>query len=91
MKACRSAISTTSKRKNGDRHRQREDAERREAEQHHEAAAHEQDQQVAGEDVGEQSHRQRDDPDEVRDHLDRRRSGRRAAPVDARPGSSVFR
>src|SRR2546426_5367793 len=37
------------------------------AEEHHHPAAHEQDQQVAGEHVGEESDRQRDDPDEVRD------------------------
>src|SRR5215218_854787 len=53
-----------------DRHAEREDAERRQAEQHDEATGHEQDQQVAGEDVGEQSYGQRDDPDEVRDDLD---------------------
>src|SRR4051812_48796067 len=47
----------------GDRDGQREDAQRREAEQHDHAARHEEDQQVAGEQVGEESHRQRDDPD----------------------------
>src|SRR3954463_8941987 len=59
----------------GDRDGQREDAERGEAEQHDNAARHEEDQQVAGEQVGEQSHRQRDDPDEVRDHLDHEQDG----------------
>src|SRR2546421_7968960 len=53
-----------------DRHRHGDGADRRDPEQHHQAAAHEQDQQVAREQVREQSHRQRDDPDEVRDHLD---------------------
>src|SRR3954467_8118699 len=56
-----------------ERHRDdggRHDAERGQAEQRHEAAGHEQDQQVAGEQVGEEPHRQRDDPDEVGDQLD---------------------
>src|SRR4051794_6085 len=50
--------------------RDRHDAERREADQRHHAAAHEQDQQVACEQVREEPDRQRDDPYEVRDHLD---------------------
>src|SRR3954451_17112924 len=50
--------------------RKRDHAERREPEQHDHAAAHEQDQEVAGEQIGEQPDRQRDDADEVRDHLD---------------------
>src|SRR4051794_5355611 len=49
-----------------DRHR----AERRQAEQDDEPAAHEEDEQVAREDVGEESDAQRDDPHEVRDDLD---------------------
>src|ERR1700704_2944134 len=50
--------------------RQRDDADRGEAEQDDEPAAHEQDQQVPGQDVGEEPHRQRDDPHKLRDHLD---------------------
>src|SRR3954447_17781382 len=53
-----------------DRHDHGERAERRDAEDHHEAAAHEQDQQVARQEVCEEPHRERDDPDEVGDHLD---------------------
>src|SRR5512133_1666063 len=45
-------------------------AEDGEVEQHDEPAAHEQDQQVAGEDVGEESDAQADEADEVRDDLD---------------------
>src|SRR3954451_22281921 len=54
----------------GDAHDDRDGAERREPQQHHEAARHEEDQQVPGEDVREESDAQRDDPDEVRDDLD---------------------
>ena len=43
---------------------------------------HEQDQQVAGEDVGEQSDGERDDPDELRDHLDKE-DGDRGASADS--------
>src|SRR5688572_32402922 len=46
------------------------DSQRREAQQNGEPAAHEQDQQVAGEDVGEKSHGERDEPHEMREHLD---------------------
>src|SRR6059058_950490 len=49
----------------GDGERDGEHAQRRQAEQHDEAAGHEEDQQVAGEDVGEESDAQRDDPHEV--------------------------
>src|SRR3954451_11609094 len=66
----------------GDGYDDRDRAERREAEQHDEAAGHEEDEQVPGEDVREQSDAQRDDPDEVRDDLDREdRDARR--PLDA--------
>src|SRR5947209_9806798 len=51
----------------GDGDRQRDHAQGGQPEQDHQAAGHEQDQQVAGEDVGEQPHRQRDDAHEVRD------------------------
>src|SRR3954452_4585481 len=50
--------------------REREHAQRRKPEQHDHAAAHEEDQQVSGEQVREQSDGQRDDPDEMRNHLD---------------------
>src|SRR3954447_9788538 len=55
----------------GDAHDDRDRAQGRDPEQHDEAACHEQDEQVPGEDVGEQSDAQRDDAHEVRDHLDR--------------------
>src|SRR3954454_12696437 len=55
----------------GDGHDDRDGAQRREPEQHDQAARHEEDEQMAGEDVGEESDAQRDDPDEVRDDLDR--------------------
>src|SRR3954447_8279046 len=42
----------------------------RHVQQHDEAAAHEQDEQVAGEDVGEETDAQADEADEVRDGLD---------------------
>src|SRR4051812_48754828 len=45
-----------------DRNRERDHAERGDPEQNRQPAAHEQDQQVAGEDVREQSHGQGDDP-----------------------------
>src|SRR3954453_10929849 len=45
-------------------------AERGESEQHDQAAAHEQDQQVAGQDVGEESDAEQDDAHELGDHLD---------------------
>src|SRR3954453_9733034 len=63
----------------GDAHDDRDRAERREPEQHHEAARHEEDEQVPGEDVREESDAQRDDPDEVRDHLDREDRNARGA------------
>src|SRR6195256_5341772 len=53
-----------------DGQRQRDDADGGETEQDDEPAAHEQDQQVPGQDVGEEPYRQRDDPHELRDHLD---------------------
>src|SRR3954468_13736991 len=54
----------------GDGDRDGDHAERRHAEEHDHAAGHEEDEQVAGEQVREESDGQRDDPDEVRDHLD---------------------
>src|SRR3954447_20923401 len=47
-----------------------EGAERGDAEQDGEPTAHEEQQQVAGEDIGEESHRERDQPGEMRDRLD---------------------
>src|SRR3954462_12854490 len=46
--------------------RQGEPADRLEAQQHRQAAGHEEDDQVAGEDVGEETNGQRDEPYEVR-------------------------
>ena len=80
MNACRVATSPTSKRKRAIAERQREDAEDLEAEQHGQAAGHEQDDQVAGEDVGEESYGEREQPHEVREeleHEDRRPRRRR--------------
>src|SRR3954452_8727090 len=75
----------------GDGHDDRHRAERRQAEQHDEPAAHEQDEQVAGEDVGEESDAQRDDPDEVRDHLDREdRDPREALHAGRHPAREVL-
>ena len=51
MNACSVATRPDLEEEEGDRHRERDDAERRDAEEDHEPAAHEQDQQVAGEDV----------------------------------------
>src|SRR3954451_11666211 len=53
-----------------ERHREGQGAQGREPEQHRQPAGHEQDQQVAGEDVGKESYGKRDQADEVRDHLD---------------------
>src|SRR2546427_12090694 len=53
-----------------DRHEHGERADVRGAQQHHHAPAHEEDQEVAGEQVREQPDGQRDDPHEVRDRLD---------------------
>src|SRR2546423_10430865 len=50
---------------------ERDDPDGCEPEQDDQPAPHEEDEQVPGEDVGEESHRQRDDPYELRDHLDR--------------------
>src|SRR6185295_10187377 len=52
----------------GEREGQR--PERGDPEQHRQPAAHEEQQQVAGEDVGEEPHRERDQAGEVRDRLD---------------------
>src|SRR3954467_2099030 len=59
----------------GDRHRARDDADDDgeadgDVQQDDEAAAHEEDEQVAGEDVGEETDAQADEADEVRDDLD---------------------
>src|SRR6476469_5987768 len=66
----------------------------RDPEQHREPAAHEEQQQVAGEDVGEETHRERDQPYEVRDHLDHedRRLAERAHRLQARrePAGEVW-
>src|SRR4051794_24696145 len=59
--------------------RQRDHAKRREAEQSHEAAGHEEDEQVPGQDVGEEPDAQGDDAHEVRDHLDDEDRARRGA------------
>src|SRR6476661_10560174 len=58
-----------------DGQRQRHDADGGEAEQDDESAAHEQDEQVPGQDVREQPNRERDDPHELRDHLDHEQEG----------------
>src|SRR5918996_5249589 len=66
-----------------DPERQREGAEELEAEDHRQAARHEEDDQVAGEDVGEETYGERDQPHEVRQRLEREhRDGRE--PADAR-------
>ena len=90
MNACRVATSATSKRKNGIAIASVITPSAEQPQQDDEAAGHEQDQQVAGEDVGEQSHGQRDDPDEVRDDLDHEQRDGRATPVMP-PGTNVFR
>src|SRR5436305_13839 len=54
-----------------DGQRQGDHADGGESEQDDEPAAHEEDQQVPGQDVGEEPHREGDDPHELRDHLDR--------------------
>ena len=62
MNACSVATRPSSKRKSSDAGRQQEDAERLQPEQHGEPARHEQDDQVAGEDVGEESNGEMDMP-----------------------------
>src|SRR5918998_5113337 len=52
-----------------DAHRERDHAQHLEAEDDRQAAGHEQDDQVAGEDVGEEPDAERDDPHEVREEL----------------------
>src|SRR3954470_15193892 len=75
----------------GDGHDDRQRAQRGEAQQHDEAAAHEEDQQVPGEDVGEEPDAQRDDPHEVRDDLDREdRPARRALDAGRHPAREVL-
>src|SRR3954470_7734858 len=59
-------------------------------EQHDEAAAHEQDEQVAGQDVGEESDAQADEADDVRDDLDHEdRHPRRALDAGRDPALQV--
>src|SRR3954447_8011648 len=59
--------------------------------QHDEAAAHEQDEQVAGQDVGEESDAQADEADEVRDDLDDEdRSLREALDAGGHPARQVL-
>src|SRR3954447_16484919 len=67
----------------GDGHDDRHRAERRQSEQDDEPAAHEEDEQVAGEDVREEADAERDDAHEVRDHLDEEDRDARGA-LDAR-------
>ncbi len=55
MNACRAATRPTSKANSSDAERDREPAQRGDAEDHGERAGHEQDDQVPGEDVGEQT------------------------------------
>src|SRR3954453_2528025 len=62
--------------------REREDAQDLETQQHREPAGHEQDDQVAGEDVGEKSNGEREQPHEVRDQLEHEQ-GRGARAVHA--------
>src|SRR4051794_21271019 len=79
----------------GDGHRARDEteddrADEGEVEEDDEAAAHEQDQQVPGQDVGEESHRQRHEPDEVRDDFDAEdRDPRRALDAGRDPALQV--
>src|SRR5215211_6502680 len=47
-----------------------DDAQRFDAEQHHQAAGHEQDDEVAGEDVGEETNGERHEPHHVREELE---------------------
>src|SRR3954462_4303611 len=53
-----------------DPERERHPAQRLEAEQHREPAGHEQDDQVAGEDVGEETYGEADQPHEVREEFE---------------------
>ena len=88
MNACSVATRPTSKRKRATPNGQREDAERLEPEQHREPAGHEQDDQVAGEDVGEETNGEREQPHEVREqleHEERDRRRRRVTPSGIRP------
>src|SRR3954447_25177685 len=79
----------------GDGHRARDEteddrADEGEVEEDDEAAAHEEDQQVPGQDVGEESHRQRHEPDEVRDDFDAEdRDPRRALDAGRDPALQV--
>src|SRR4051794_3165367 len=74
----------------GHGHDDRDGAQRREPKQHDEAAGHEEDEQMPGEDVREESDAQRDDPHEVRDDLDREdRDARGALDAGRDPGLQV--
>ena len=92
MNACSVATRPTSKRKKTNASGKVSGAEGREAEQDGEPAAHEQEQQVAGEDVGEESHGERDEPHEVREHLDDEDQGLADGFMLSSPaGSQLFR
>src|SRR3954468_6429621 len=70
--------------------RQGEDPEHLEAEQHGEAAGHEEDDQVTGEDVGEQSYGEREQPHEVREQLEPAQR-RHAEPADDARAADALR
>src|SRR3954449_3633055 len=80
----------------GDRHRARDDADDDgeadgDVQQDDEAAAHEEDEQVAGQDVGEETDAQADEADEVRDDLDEEdRHARRALDAGGDPAGEVL-
>ena len=88
MNACRVAIRPSSKMKNRKASGKVSAPERGEAEQHGQPTAHEQEQQVAGEDVGEESYRERDQAHEVRDHLDHEDAALPNGFMSSRPGGS---
>ena len=75
MKAWRVAIRPTSRRKKRNASGQGDEAQRSDPEQDGEATAHEQEQEVAGQDVGEKSNRERDQAGDVRDRLDPEEEG----------------
>ncbi len=75
INACRVAIRPTSKMKKKKASGKVSAPEGGDPEQHGEATAHEEQQQVAGEDVGEESNGERDQAGEVRDRLDHEDEG----------------
>ena len=88
MNACRAATRPTSKTKmitpNGSVNQPIAETPEHDGER----AGHEQDDQVAGEDVGEQTNREREDPHQVREHLeeeDERRPSAPCTPAGIRP------